>query len=211
MSRAKVIIVALVAALAVSVVGSPVASAATAGWMVGGTNLTGTAALATTAAVDKNGVLRFSSLIIECTGKTLNGVAPLIESTNKGSVTSLGFTGCATVGGKCTLVGTTINTLPISVEATLDGLLAVTATFKPKAGTLFTTLLFTGATCAFGNEVLGLSGHVAVLVPTGQDERTLQQINVAAAGTELFLDESPLTFEGSALLRLASGKTWSFL
>jgi hypothetical protein len=212
MSRVKLIIAALVAALAVSVVGASVASAATAGWMVGGTNLTGSTALATTAAVDKEGRLKFSGTTVACSGKTLNGVTPLIESTNKGSVASLGFTGCATLAGeKCELVGTTINTLPIKVEATLDGTAAVNATFTPKTGTVFTTLLFTGATCAIGNEVQGVTGKATVLAPTGQSERTLQQINVTTAGTELFVGESTATLEGSALLKLASGKTWSFL
>jgi hypothetical protein len=210
MSRAKVIIAALITTLAVSVVGSSVASAATAGWMVGGTNLTGTAALATTAAVDQSAVLKFKEITVTCKGKTLNGLAPIIESSNKGSASSLEFTECA-AAGKCELVGTKINTAPISVEATLDGVLAVTATFKPKTTNVFTTLLFTGTLCGIGGEVQGVTGHVAVLAPTGQDERTVQQINVDAAGTALEVGEAPATLTGSALLKLASGKTWSFL
>jgi hypothetical protein len=180
--------------------------------MVGGTNLTTTAALATTAAVDKEARLSFSGTTIACSGRTLNGVGPMIQSSNKGSASGLGFTGCASLAGeKCQLVGTTINTLAVSVEATLDGPLAVSATFTPKTGTLFTTLLFNGMTCAIAEEVQGVTGHVAVLAPTGQDERAAQQINVATAGTELFVGEESWTLEGSALLKLASGLPWSFL
>jgi hypothetical protein len=180
--------------------------------MVNGTMLSTTAALASTAAVDKESRLTFGGTTVVCTGKTQNAIAPMIQSTNKGSATSLGFTGCTTLAGeKCELVGTAINTLPISLEATLDSPLAVLTTIRPKTGTVFTTILFTGSLCATGGEVQGLTGHVAVLGPTGLGERASLQVNAASRGTELFVGEAPATLEGSALLKLASGLPWSFL
>jgi len=213
MSRAKVIIAAFIAALAISAVGSAAASASTAGWMVNGTLLSGSKPLATTAAVMKTGVLTFSTVTVECTGETLNGIAPAIESSNKGSATSLEFTACKTpTGSKCELVGTKVNTLPITVEATLSGTLGVRASFSPKTGTLFTTLLFKGASCAIAEEVQPVTGKANVLGPTGQDERASQEI-VATALTagELKVGSSAATLAGAALLRLASGESWSFL
>ena len=63
MSKMKVIIATFISVLALGALASSSASAETAGWLVGGTLLTGTqtAALATTAAVDQEGVLKFST------------------------------------------------------------------------------------------------------------------------------------------------------
>jgi len=217
MSKVKMIVTTLIAALAFTALAAASASATTPGWMVGGTNLASGAseALATTAAVDQPGLLKISTVEVECTGNTLNGTAPKIEGTNKGSATSLEFTGCA-AKSPCSLAGQNaggvIGTLPITAEATLEGALAVVATFSPKTGTTFTTIAFTGASCSLSG-VQPVTGHAKVLAPTGQDERTLQLINavVTAASDELKVGGSAAELKGSALLQLASGKTWSFL
>jgi hypothetical protein len=197
--------------LALSALASATASAVTAGWMVNGTLLTGSAALATTAAVDENGVLEGGGVKITCKGKTLNGAAPKIEAPSMGAASDLEFTECK-AEEPCKITTSTIKTLPLLVEATLEGVLAVVATFKPQTGTIFTTLKFEGESCGLSGTT-PIKGTAQVLAPTGQDERTLQLINAttSAASNTLFLGSSPASLAGSALLQLASGQSWSFL
>jgi hypothetical protein len=214
MSRAKMITSTLIAVVALSALVSASASAATAGWMVNGTLLNGTRALATTAAVDENGILKSSGadVEIECSGKVLNGLVPEIQSPNTGQTNSLEFTTCVALTPNCTLLSSTIGTVPISVEATLEGTLAVVATFKPKTKTTFATFVFEGSKCASAG-LNGVTGTVKVLAPTGQDERTLQLINSLAteASAELKVASSPASLLGSILIKLASSEPWSFL
>ncbi len=207
MSKIKLGIVAFAAVLVFSAVASSMASAATAGWMVNGALLSGSKPLATTAKVEQAGILEGANFKITCTGETLNGVSPTITSPAKGSATSLEFTGCS--GEEpCSIEGTTIKTVPISVEATLDGALAAKATFTPQTKNTFATIHFIGPSCALLG-VQPVTGTQEVLAPEGQDERTLQLIK--AIGSSLKVGSSPATLLGSALLKLASGETWSFL
>jgi hypothetical protein len=220
MSKVKVIISAFIAVLALGALVSSTASAATPGWLVNGTLLTGEqkAALATTAAVDQNGVLKFKEITIECKGSTLDGIDPLIEALNKnlGSAQSLQFLGCAAIAGNCTLVGepVTIGTLPVTTEPTLEGALGVATTFRPISGITFATLKFTEKSeCAVSGEKLPVTGTAPATAPTGQDERTLQllSVNVTSASGLLKVGSSAASLIGSALLKLASSLPWSFM
>jgi hypothetical protein len=198
--------------LVIGAIGTSSASAVTAGWMVGGTNLTTTAALATTAAVEKDARLQFSAITVACSGKNVRHVAPVIESPNRGSATSVQFSDCASLAGsKCQLSSTEINTLPVSVEVTLEGTSAVKAVLKPKTGTVFATIEFTGATCSISGEVQAITGKVSGKEPTGRKEMAAQEIVAQPSGEELFVGESSATLEASALFRLASGLPWDFL
>jgi hypothetical protein len=216
MSRVKVAFAGLVAVLAISAMASSSAMAAGEGWLITGTLLVGTAALATTAFVDEEGVLTFGSPVTEirCKSKTLSGTNPQIESPNMGTATSLIFNECTvTSAGECKLTsGTSIGTLPILTEVTLDGPLAVSGIFKPKTVTTFTTIKLEGANCAETGKV-PITGDVPWLAPTGQDERTLQllSVNVTAAQNLLKVGSTAASLKGSILLKLASSLPWSFM
>lgn len=214
MSKVKIIMMSLVAVFVFGALASASASAATAGWMVNGTLLSGLATLAPTAKVDKPGRLHAVGVEIECSGE-LNGVEPMLESPNMATIARLTFTGCKSTAENCTLAGepnATISTVPLLVEATLEGTLAAVATFSPKTKTTFATFNYEGAKCGLKG-LNSVTGHAKVLAPTGQDERTLQQINVITeeSSGELKVGSSGAGLEGSALLQLASGQTWSFL
>jgi hypothetical protein len=219
MSKVKVIIAALFAVLALGALISSSASAATAGWLVNGTLLTGeqTAKLATTAAVDQNALLKFKELEIECKGTTLDATEPQIESLkNKAAVASLKFLGCSAVSGGCELEGqpVTIGTTPLGAEATLEGALGLAAALKPKSGTIFATFKFaSGGTCSVAGEKLPVTGEAPAAAPTGQDERTLQllSLNVTQASGKLKIGPAAGSLVGSALLKLASSLPWSFM
>jgi len=204
-----------IAVLAVSAVASASALAATPGWMVAGTNITAATPLATTAKTDENAVLKSAAGTIECSGETLNGVSPQIEpgTTGMGSATKLEFTGCVLLNGGACSIKSTIPTTPILVEATLEGALAVVATFKPKTGTQFASVTFEGVECAESGDVDPINGQAKILAPTGQDERTLQLIKAITteASKELIFGSAAASLTGSALLKLASGKPWSYL
>jgi hypothetical protein len=187
------------------------ASAATAGWMVNGAKLAGSAALATTARVDEEGVFRGEGTNITCEGKTLNSIAPEIKAPNTGAASALEYTGCR-AEMPCELSSPTIKSSPVTEEATLEGVLAVVATFKPTTGTLFTTIKLEGSECGLAGEA-SITGQFKVLAPLGQDEGTLGQINsiTTEASRELKTGNNPLSVDGSALLQLAHGELWSFL
>jgi hypothetical protein len=217
MSKAKVIVAAFIAVLALSALASSTASAATPGWLVNGTLLTGTQtqALATTALVDEVGVLTFGSIKITCSATALSGVTPQIEASNKGSAASLIFKTCTAEGENCKLssaMAGTIGTLPITTEATLDGVLAVQGVFKPKTGNTFATLKLEGELCA-ETAKLPVKGVAAWLAPTGQDERTLQLlgVNVAKSPVELEVGNTPASLKGSILIKLSNSLPWSFM
>lgn len=215
MSRAKIFMAAIVGVLALSGFVSALASAVPPGWMVNGANFTsGTKALASTAAVDSPGVFTGAGIEIKC-GKAGSSVADGINAringaTNMGDAESLVFLECASP--QCT-VTKTIGTLPLLVDLTLDGELAVKGVFlAPNTEHIFTTIKFTAGTgeCALAGETLPVKGEEEFLAPTGQMEETWQQINAIKA-SRLKLGANPATLEGSILVKLASGEPFSFL
>jgi hypothetical protein len=210
MSKVKIIVSAFIAVLAVGAVASASASAATAGWMVNGTLLSGSAALATSAPSDETAALNGGGLNIECKGP-LDGTKPEIKSSNTGSAQALTFTECTTGNENCS-VPTSIGTVPVLAEATLEGALAVPVKFKPETGTIFATIKFSGEKCSVAG-IKPVTGKVTASGPTGQDERTTQElaVNVTVASAELFIASSAASLKGAALLKLQSGQGWSFL
>lgn len=209
MSKAKSIIAICVGLLALTAFASSSASAAS--WKVNGALLSGSAALANTAAVDENGKLTFSEITVECNGSSLEGISPQITHPDSGSASSLVFSACKTVAGSsCTLVGTKISTVPITALVSTVGTLEVSVVFKPKTKTTFATIEFTGASCSIANEVQPVTGQATVKGPTGQDERTLQQIVANTTSGELKVGSSAAVLKGAALLQLASKLGWSY-
>lgn len=208
----KLIMTICVGILALSA--SALASSASAEWMLNGVNVTGTQKLATTAAVDENGLLKAAGVTIECTGKNLEGTNPQIEVPNKGSASALIFTECESITPTCKLNTKTIGTVPLTATVALVAGSAKEdlATFLPKTKTIFATIKYEGAECA----LLGtqpVSGKALVKGPTGQEEKTLQEIvaNVSEETGELKVGSSPAELKGAALLKLASGNKWSYL
>ena len=167
MSRMKLVMSACLAVLAFSALVSSAASAATAGWMVKGTLLSGTKALATTAAVDKEGILSGASLTIKCTGSTLDGTAPTITSPAMGLVGSLTFLGCKATA-PCKLTTTSLSTVPLLTETTLEGTAATVTKFKPESGTIFSTFAVEGETCAAEGNI-AVEWHGGSVISDGSD------------------------------------------
>jgi len=217
-SRTKIALVTVFAALALSVA---VASASAAEWKVNGTVLKGSAALATTARVDTDAVLKIvapgQTVRVLCKGGILSGAKPEINATNKGMAESLTFEGCETVepATKCVLEGqpVKIKTEPITAEAKAGTKGDDKVLFTPLTKKAFATLPFSEHNTCFLNESEPVNGAVTIDAPFGQTESFAQAIegqgssennSLEVAGDKSFIEG------GRALLQLASGTKWSF-
>jgi hypothetical protein len=213
-AKTSISITTLTAILALSALTPTPASAKTPGWMINGTLLNGTKALAGTAKVDENAKLKSTAanIAIECTGGTIAEAGAEVKAPNTGAANSIEFTGCVALTPNCTLSSSTISSVPVTLEATLEGTLAVVGTFKPKTKATLATLEFTGTNCA-SQGLDAVAGTVKVLAPTGQDERTVQLNSSIAteASDELKVASSPASLTGSMLIQAATGEPWSFL
>jgi hypothetical protein len=213
MPKVKTIVTTSIAMLALAALLSASASATTPGWMVNGTLLSGTKALAGTAKVDEKAILKSSAanIEIECTGGTVAEGAE-VKAPSTGTADSIELTGCVALAANCTLGSSTISSVPVTLEATLEGTLAVVGTFKPKTKSILATFEFEGEKCAN----VGLdaaTGTVKMLAPTGQDERTVQlnrAITTEASG-ELSVGSGAASLTGSMLIQATTGEPWSFL
>jgi hypothetical protein len=177
---------------------------ASAGWFVEGSELTGSAALATTAAVDKTFVLTGGGLNLECSG-SLSSTNPQIAAPAKLTAASITFSGCKTTNANCE-VPATVTTGPVSSELAELTYPEDKAVFTPKTGTLFATVKYTGEKCAIaGNKPL--SGKATTTLPTGQEEKVTQELkaNTSVGSSELLIASSAAELTGAALLKLTSG------
>lgn len=211
-SSVKLAMSVCVAVLVVGVCVSASALAATAGFMVNHKLFSGSKALASTYGVDKEFVLSGGGLTIKCSSPTLGAVEPVISTLAAALASSIVFQGCKATA-PCSLATTSIATLPVLEESTtLEGTSATVTKIKPKTGTVFSTFVITGEICAAEGNV-AINGTSEVLGPIGQSENTLQLANeiTTAASNTLFIGKSAASMEGSALLKLASSETWSFL
>ena len=107
------------------------------------------------------------------------------------------------------MAGTTIKSVPVSALAQMLGSIALVV-FKPKTKAVFTTLEFTGASCAFASEIQVFTGTALVTVSTGKTENTLQEAVANTASGEIKAGSTAATMKGKAQLKLASGLPWSF-
>jgi hypothetical protein len=209
MRKVKLVMTGLIV---VSVFGATVASSASAGWFVEGEELSGSAALATTAATAEATKLSFKGVTTECDGSNLNAVSPQVEGSNKMSAASLTFTGCSASGEGCSLLGSQVGVSSVVAETTAQGTAEVEAIFAPKTGSTFTTIKFTGSKCPIANENIPIKGHVTTTVPTGREEDASQGFlaDVSEASGELTAGGSKASFTSDILWTLASGKEWAW-
>lgn len=191
---------------------STTAMALTHSWMVGGTTLSGSAALSTSAHVDEG--LRVevpaASITVECADTSVTATSPEIIAPNMGAAQSVELSECKTVASKCVLSSPKVKFLPVTAEATLDGTLAIKEIIKPKTKTTFTTVKLEGETCGFAG-TQAVTGQSTFLAPTGQDERTLQLFSSKPTKGELKAGGDEAILKVASLVGLVSGSSWSFL
>ena len=218
MSKTKATVVAVFAALMLSMVGAASASAAQ-NWFITGTELkAGTnELLANTAAVDEDAVLNAPGLTLKvtCNSNILGGSKAEIEGgTAMGQAEALEFNGCTELTPpNCNLVSSIIRTHPLLVLLLFTRRFPyISITFHLKTGNLFTELEFGGGTCPFAG-AQGVKGSILIGAPTGGSEEVLQAIEGQGTteNNSLEIDGQKAYLEGGkALLKLASGLKWSF-
>jgi hypothetical protein len=212
----RVVLAGLVVVMAFSA--TAVASASAAEWYVGGSALTGLAALAsTTKTVSEvrinTGGPGFGGSI-SCEGVELKGAD--IAAKTGGQIEHLLLTKCWG-HGECDLESETIESKPLNVEAALgakspeDKLV-----LKPVTGTLIAEYKVTNPGepgCGGASKKNQISGKATLILPKGRGELVEQELltNITELNSELKWDGgSAVTMEGAVSLKLASGKAWSF-
>jgi hypothetical protein len=213
-SKAKMIIVALIVSFALGAVAVSTASAADE-WFVSGTRLVGSAAVAEEAKLDGLGLLLMPAVpfTLACEGPLL-AKGTYIFNPAKILASQLSFKNCfVQTPAACTLVGTTITTLGNDLQGTVtlaaNGSGARIAVKTP--GRVFTEIELTGTECSLagltpipGEFTLGSAGSATesathALEGLGSVENNSSQI-----------DKDKIYLDGKALVSLASGSKWSF-
>src|SRR5262249_54846256 len=149
------------------------------GWMVGGTTLTSTRAVASTAAVDERFEFTVAGIADSC--RTFHAIDPKINGvTLMSDVASLVFGECEIQAGRgsppCSLPTKTIGTLPLLIDNTLDGAAAIKGRILPaNSSKVFVTIKYDGAECPLSG-LYPVDGAWTVLVPMGQNEGSDQLV-----------------------------------
>ncbi len=207
MRRICVGITAAIAALGLSMT---LAGPAFGGWLISGEEIPAgsRAALATSAKVDEQPKLAAGGVTITCSGEVIHLAGASLVAPSSMEAESIEFTSCSVTSGECGLSTSTIKSVPLHAETTLDGTSAAKSSFSPKTKTILATIGYTGEKCA----LLGtqpVTGKAVALAPTGQEEKTVQLAKYTSESS-LKIGSSSATLQGSSLLTLASGESWRF-
>ena len=219
MSRAKLLIAACFAVLALSALTVATASAAE-GWDVAGTALptNSKAAIKSPANVGQKGLLEVAlgegTITIKCEANTVSITGGALVGPTGIEATSVGFEECFVVNNEtCNLGQTTINTVPIHGVAKLDPAspLNTLILVLPKTKNTFATILFIGNTCALKG-VQPVTGDVDLLVDAGVHATTVHLVLVSSLPKSLKVGNSEASLHKlDADVQLVSGSTWNFL
>jgi len=206
MSRAKIVVAACVASLALIAVNS--ASASAAGWFVNKAALASEApaelAKATTTLSNYELNLLNNQIKVTCTG--LQNNEAFIVGTNLFKAKSLSFTGCTSNAVNCPIEPTITTT---AVRGTVVSGTPDTIKIEPVAGStaLLAVVEFTGPLCALSE--LPVKGNFTESSSDLGTEQAEHQLTVSASELKSASDTDTLT--GSSDFKLAtSGNTWSF-
>jgi hypothetical protein len=207
----KKILLMLTVALALGVVTSASASAAT--WWDGGSELASSAPLASaTKKVETITISPAPGFTINCSGLELKGGD--IAAPNGGAVEHLVFTGCdAEVGSGCGLVGTTIESKPLKLEAALGSKSPEdTLLVKPVSGKVFADWKIEDIEGCEQSGESALEGMAKFILPKGREELAEQELepHVTKATDELQWGSFGVSVSGKVKVKLTSGKGWSF-
>ncbi|HUN77895.1 MAG TPA: hypothetical protein VMU32_03145 [Solirubrobacteraceae bacterium] len=183
---------------------------ASASWVIEGEELTGSAALATTAKVTEPASLTASGVTVECDGSTLNGVSPDISAPNKLAASSLIFKECQSVTSSCTIAKAEIGTVPVVAELTEQTAPEDIIAFTPKTGTIFATIKYQGEECALLG-VKPVKGKMRAMLPTGEEEEGEQELIADTGSAELEVGSASAIFKGKARFALASAEEFALL
>ncbi len=200
---------ALVAVVALGAVGAGSASAAS--WHVGGSELAGSASLASLTSTLRNVKLEsFDSPSIECSSAVeLKGAS--VAASAGGRIEHLVLNGCHVTSPSCSLGSETIESNALTLEAALGGKSPEdVVVLKPATkGGVIAEYEIVG--CSREGE-RALTGSIKLVLEKGGEELAAQPFafDVTSASRELRLGESGVSLTGAMTVKLGSGKSWSF-
>ncbi len=203
-------VLALVAVGAVGAVGA--GSAGAASWHVGGSELVGSASLASLTSTLRNVKLEsFDSPSIECSSAVeLKGAS--ITASAGGRIEHLVLRGCHVTSPSCSLGSEVIESNALTVEAALGGKSPEdVVVLKPATkGGVIAEYEIVGCSSREGERAL--TGSIKLVLEKGGEELAAQPFafDVTSASRELRLGESGVSLTGAMTVKLASGKSWSF-
>lgn len=202
------------ACFAVFAVGAAASATASAEWMVGGTNLVGSAALGN-AGVLKTGQLTVTGVTtVVCNGKEVVLHSGSIIAPDKILVSSVLFSECKGNNAPCdTITNGKIATVPIHGVAKLDGTLSTYITLLPETKTIFAQIAFSNPECPL---LVGggapVTGRASLLVHEGKDERLAHSALLFTLPGDLKVGSNAAEITGALFdIALQSHKLWSFL
>jgi hypothetical protein len=190
----------------------PSATAATGGWMINHVQLTGSSKLATSFLTSP---IHFNTpeipLDLSCKSSTVDDSNFTINAPSDGKAEHFLFLGCEVSFPEGCTTNSAIATFPtLLTELTLEGTLAVKGEIKPTEKFGFAQVQVFGTSCAASGQYF-IQGALGLLLPFGQDERTLQTLLISDAG-KLTIGMHPATAHFTWLVGLsATNQTWSFL
>lgn len=213
MSKARLVVIASLAAFALSALVAATASAAGGEWDVGGTKLSGTAAVASPAKVLEHGklVVVGAGVTVECTSTELGITGGEIVAPDELRAKTIEFKTCAANGANCELEEKAIKTEAVHGLAELDGTLGTIVKLLPLPSKTFAVLHFIGEKCALKGPQ-PVTGTADLLAPSGKDPAVEQTVNGFSLKGSLKVGSSEGELSGLTTdIKLASGKTWNFL
>ncbi len=187
-------------------------ASASASWLIEGSELAGTAALATKETVTEAFKLEAAGVTVECTANSVNATGSEIQAPNLILASSLSFNECAASGGGCSLATKTIATLPLLAEVIQSAIPEDIAMLRPKTSKTLAVIHLEGASCALSGvqPVTGTKLPFLANLPKGQEEKALQPLKAEVLTGQIQLGSSAARLRGALLLGLATGKAYSY-
>jgi hypothetical protein len=159
--------------------------------------------------VNQSFVLSMPGFAITCTKLSLSKMEIIAKSDGKAKAWI--FAGCSTTDGEpiCKLAGIEIETKPLVFEAEDLGTKEAKIVVKPETGKALADIEIAGSLCALSGEE-PIKGQITVSLPTGQEEKTEQEIVANTPSGEVDIGAGSATLTGKAGLELESGDAWSY-
>jgi hypothetical protein len=207
MYRIQALLAVSVALIAAGALAASAEAACGSEWCIVGKGLkTGESAeLAKTATVTKAELsIPSFGIVAECS--KFESQKAFLTGPNTGKAEGISFGGCAIKGSSCKLGSSTITTVPLKSGPAkpLEGGKEGESVTSPETGTRLTTIEFTGGECAIAGKQ-SINGTAKEIAPTGQEEKTEQEILVKSGEVKVGSVTGHMTIEEK--IKLASGST----
>ncbi len=213
MSKAKIILLSLLALCAFGATTATSAHATSPEWWVNGSVIEEDEKLAAKATVTTPFIISTAAFSLRCKEITVNNGFIRVGNLNN-SIESLSFEACDIPAmPACTVANFKSKPLVFKLENPEKKEGKIILNFLPKSSSLLAEFPITGTGCsAAGNKELksGASKGMICTYPGVETEKVEHELNFGEkSGTEITINGAPATFTGVMQYKLASGSEWS--